>query len=80
MLKPKAWGLATGILWAVFVAWSVFVGLMGEGSTPYGLLSAFYLGWFGLSWAGMFIGAILAFIDGLICGAIFAWLYNKFAS
>lgn len=80
MLKPKAFGLATGILWAVVVAWSVFVGLMGEGAAPFGVLSTFYLGWFGMSWAGLVIGAILGFIDGLCAGAIFAWLYNKFAS
>ncbi|MBC8465873.1 hypothetical protein H8D57_02505 [bacterium] len=32
-----------------------------------------------ISPVGSLIGFVWAFFDGMICGAIFAWLYNMFA-
>ena len=72
----KSSALACGIFWGVgvFVAtwWIIaFYGATRE-PTPLGLV---YIG-FDISPAGSVIGFAWAFVDGLICGAIFAWLYN----
>ena len=79
MIKPKALGLTSGIFWAIVVAWSVLMGLIGKGTGAYDCISSFYLGLFSLSWAGMVIGAVLGFIDAFIFGLLFAWVYNKIA-
>jgi hypothetical protein len=35
---------------------------------------------FNISPVGSFIGFVWAFVDGLIGGAIFAWLYNQIST
>lgn len=42
-------------------------------------LSRIYRG-YELSVAGAAIGLIWGFFDGLLCGWVFAWLYNRFAA
>jgi hypothetical protein len=78
-LNIKALGLTCGILWgiAVFLV-TVWVTITQSGGSTLGLLHKFYFG-YSVSWAGAFIGLVWGFIDGLICGLIFAWLYNKLA-
>lgn len=77
-LNPKALGLAAGILggafWLVAMTISLLTGIGDVTLTTWG---SFYP-YFGYSWAGMFIAAIEEFICGLICGWLFAKLYNKF--
>ncbi len=75
-LNVKAFALTCGIFWGIglFVStwWIIaFEGATGEPT----LLGRFYLG-FTISPAGSFIGLAWAFVDGLVGGAIFAWLYN----
>jgi hypothetical protein len=41
-------------------------------------LDHFYLG-YTFSAVGAFVGLAWGFVDGAVCGAIFAWLYNKLA-
>jgi hypothetical protein len=78
-LSVKAFALTSGILWgaAVFVAtlWLLALGYEGGLMTQ---LNHFYLG-YRFSVAGAFIGLVYGFVDGAICGALFAWLYNKLA-
>ncbi len=75
-LNTKALALTAGILWglAVFVStiWLLIAGTEGK---TISLLSNFYFG-YSFSVGGAFIGLIWGFVDGLICGFIFAWLYN----
>jgi hypothetical protein len=40
--------------------------------------STIYIG-YSVSWAGAVVGALWGFVDGLIGGLAFAWLYNKLA-
>jgi len=42
------------------------------------LLGRIYRG-YSLSPIGSVVGLVWAFFDGLVGGAIFAWLYNRFA-
>lgn len=69
--------LSCGILWALAM---LFMGLMGL-YYGYGLeflkvMESVYVG-FELSLMGVVIGTVWGFIDGIVGGAIFAWVYNK---
>ena len=79
MLNVKAFSLACGILWGLAVL------LFGAASMKFAygtdlvvLLSSIYPG-FAPSLKGLVIGLIWGFVDGAICAALFAWLYNKLA-
>jgi hypothetical protein len=77
-LQPVPLGLAFGILWAA----SVFIlGLTAMGDWGSGIvagLGTLYIG-YGPSFVGAIIGAVWAFVDGLVGGFILAWLYNLLA-
>ena len=79
-LNVKALALTSGIMWGltVFVAtlWLIVGGYSGHFIR---LLDHFYFG-YRFSVLGAFIGLVWGFVDGLICGAVFGWLYNKLAA
>ena len=75
-LNVKAFSLTCGIVWGLslfLLTWWIiaFDGATGEPT----LIGRLYRG-FNISPTGSFIGFIWAFVDGLIGGAILAWLYN----
>lgn len=77
-LNIKAMALTVGILWglALFVlTWwiIIFDGPSTEGT----FISSIYRG-YTITALGSLIGLAWALVDGLICGAIFAWVYNLF--
>ena len=76
----KSFGLTCGIIWGLTIliatAWIL---ISGAGGLTLGKLSKFYFG-YSISWGGAFIGMLWGFVDGLIAGAIFAWLYNKLSA
>lgn len=72
----KAFALTCGIWWgfAIFaLTWWIiaFDGTTGEIT----LIGKLYRG-YNITPLGSILGLIWGFFDGLICGAIFAWLYN----
>ncbi len=76
-LNLKAFALACAIFWGfgLFIGtwWMIFM----EGpSTEPTLISRLYLG-YRITPLGSIIGLAWGFVDGLISGAIFAWLYNR---
>ena len=77
-LNVKAFALASGLVWGfgIFFAtwWLILVHGAGAHRT---FLGWFYLGYH-VSPLGSVIGLIWGFFDALVCGAIFAWLYNRF--
>ena len=79
-LSIKSFALACGIFWGigVFVATWWIIAFNGATREPT-ILGLVYLG-FNISPAGSVIGFAWALVDGLICGAIFAWLYNTLTS
>ena len=75
-LNVKAFALACGVVWGLglfFLTWWIiaFDGATGEIT----LIGRLYRG-YSISPFGSIVGLIWAFVDGLIGGAIFAWLYN----
>ncbi len=78
-LSIKAFAFTAAILWglAVFLVtvWYLIMGFEGETLQK---IHHIYLG-YSVSWGGAFIGLVWGFVDGLIGGALFAWLYNKLA-
>lgn len=79
-LNVKALALAGGILWGAclfLVTWWVIL-LDGASGDPT-VIARVYRG-YSISPAGSVIGFLWAFVDGLIGGAVIAWLYNLFAA
>jgi hypothetical protein len=76
-LNIKAFALTCGIVWALslFLLTWWLIAFGGSTGTPT-LISKVYLG-YTISPIGSVIGLVYAFVDALIGGAIFAWLYNK---
>jgi hypothetical protein len=79
-LNIKAFALTCGVIWGVglfLLTWWIiaFSGATGETT----LIGRVYLGYH-ISPVGSVIGLVWAFADGLIGGAIFAWLYNLIAT
>lgn len=78
-LSVKAFSLTCAILWGlallILTWWLILFGpetIHGD-KTIIGLV---YLG-YSVTPLGSIIGLVWAFVDGLVIGAIFAWLYNK---
>jgi hypothetical protein len=79
-LQIKAFALACGILWGLglfVVTWWIiaFEGATGDPT----FIGRVYRG-YAISPAGSLIGLVWALVDGVIGGAIFAWLYNVLAT
>jgi hypothetical protein len=77
-LSVKALALASGILWGLslfIVTWWIIL-LDGSSMQPT-FIGMIYRG-YSITPLGSVFGLIWGFFDGLIGGAIFAWLYNLF--
>ena len=80
-LCVKALALASGILWGGCVFCVGVANLIWGGYGVHFLqwLSSFYPGYnAGRSFGEVVIVTLYALVDGLVGGAIFAWLYNCF--
>lgn len=79
-LDIKATALAAGVIWGAglfFITWWIilFDGATGEPT----LVARVYRG-YSVSAVGSLIGLAWAFADGLVGGAVFAWLYNRLST
>jgi hypothetical protein len=75
-LNVKAFALTSGLIWGfglLFITWWIIV---FEGSTGDLLAIGHVYRGFNVSPWGSVIGLLWGFFDGLVGGAIFAWLYN----
>jgi hypothetical protein len=75
-LNVKSFSLACAILWGLGVLLGTWWIIILDGSTNEPTIVAKIYRGFNLSFTGSIIGLIWGFFDGLIGGAIFAWLYN----
>ena len=75
-LNVKAFALTVGLVWGIGLFCLTWWVILFEGATgEITLVGKLYRGYC-ISPIGSFIGLGWAFIDGVIGGAIFAWLYN----
>jgi hypothetical protein len=79
-LNVKSLSITCGLVWGValfLLTWwiIIFDGATGEAT----FIGRVYRG-YSISPTGSLIGLVWAFVDGLIFGAIFAWLYNLVSS
>ncbi len=77
-LQPVPLGVAIGVLWAVSVLCLGITAMFNWGGGIVHSLGTLYIG-YGPSVLGAIIGAIWAFVDGLVAGVIVAWIYNMVA-
>jgi len=75
-LNVKGFALSLGLFWGfglLFITWWIILFEGTSGNIT--LIGKIYRG-YNISFIGSLIGFLWAFIDGIIGGAIFAWLYN----
>lgn len=78
-LDIKAFALTFALFWGLAVFALTWWIMAFEGATgDVTFLGRVYLG-YSISPLGSLVGLIWALVDGLIGGAIFAWLYNTLA-
>lgn len=82
-LNVKALALTAGIIWGGAI---LIVGLCNLVWTNYGVsflevIGSTYPGYHpGTGFGSVIVGSLYAVLDGGVGGALFAWLYNKFAA
>ncbi len=80
-LSVKGFALAFGITYAAAMLAGGLMALIWPewGARFMSLAGSLYPGVGGVTLWSAIVAAIYAFIDGAIGGAVFAWLYNRFA-
>jgi len=81
-LNVTAFALTAGLLWggAVLVVALANLAWPGYGRAFLELTASLYPGYHpGTGAASVIVGGLYGLVDGLIGGAVFAWLYNLFS-
>ncbi len=79
-LNVRAFAVTCGLVWGLglfLLTWWI-IAFDGSDTGPT-LIGRLYRG-YTMTPVGSVIGLVYAFFDGLMGGAIFAWLYNKLAA
>jgi hypothetical protein len=82
-LDVKAMALTVGLVWGVVIMFLVGLGNLifpGYGQPFLDVMASIYPGYKATAslWQ-VIVGAVYGFVDAAIGGAVFAWLYNRFA-
>jgi len=75
-INVRSFSLSCGLFWGIglfLITWWVI--LLEGASGTVTLIGRIYFG-YNISPMGSIIGLVWAFVDGIIGGAVFAWLYN----
>jgi membrane protease YdiL (CAAX protease family) len=78
----KALAVTSAILWGLAMLGMGLANLIwsGYGQQFLQIMSSVYPGYHATrSIAEVVVGTLYGVVDGFICGAVFAWLYNQFA-
>ena len=82
-LNTKALALASSLLWGLAMLLTSLANLIwgNYGQQFLQTMSSVYPGYHASrSIAEVVVGTLYGAVDGLIAGAVFAWLYNRFAN
>ena len=77
-INVKAFALTAGIFWGLallIITWWI---ILLEGQTGETTIIGMVYRGYNISFAGSFIGLAWGLFDGLVIGALFAWVYNYF--
>jgi hypothetical protein len=77
-LQPLTLGIAIGVLGAAYAFFLGIIAIFGWGTALVETMASLYIG-YGPTFIGAIVGAIWAFVDGLIAGLVIGWLYNTMA-
>jgi hypothetical protein len=80
-LNIKTLALTAGILWALALLLVGAANLVwsGYGGAFVKLMASIYPGYHASGSLGdLIVGVLYALLDGVVCGLVFAWLYNFF--
>jgi hypothetical protein len=80
-LSLRALALTSGILWALALFLTGVINLIwrGYGDAFLKIMASIYPGYHATRSIGdLIVGTLYALLDGVICGLVFAWLYNFF--
>jgi hypothetical protein len=78
-LSVKGLALTAAITWAGCILCTGILNLIwpSYGAAFLDMVRSIYPGYAAMSgFVGVIVGTCYAFVDGLVCGAIFAWIYN----
>ena len=81
-LSIKGLALTSAILWGIAMLGMGLANLVwgSYGQQFLQMMASVYPGYHAIrSVSGVIVGTLYGFADGLIGGAVFAWLYNQFA-
>lgn len=78
-LNVKACAVTFVVAWECVIVWSFILAMIGKGTAPFELVNQLYFSLLSPTWSGLALGVVIGFLDALIGGAFFAWLYNRLA-
>ena len=76
-LNVKSLSITCGLVWGVGLFLATWWIILFDGATGEATLIGLVYRGYSISPIGSVIGFFWALVDGLIIGAIFAWLYNR---
>lgn len=82
-LDVKAFAIAAALIWGILIM--LLTGIAHLVWPSYGhaflqVMAAVYPGYHAArSFSQVILGALYGLLDGAVCGAVVAWLYNRFA-
>ena len=76
-LDVKAFALTCAVIWSAALALGTWWVMAFGAPTPNPTWISFFYRGYSLTLSGSLVGAAWAFVDGLVGGAVFAWLYNR---
>ena len=79
----RAAALTGGVLWAAAMFGVILANLFrpSYGTDFIAMMASIYPGWhFMHRWTDLLIGSVYGFIDGAVCGLVFAWIYDLFVN
>lgn len=79
---PKALALTFGLLWGGCVLCAALAHLVwpAYGTAFLDAVASIYPGYQVGGGGTVVVGTLYALLDGAVCGALFAWVYNRFAT